>query len=221
MEVTITGCGHFAAKTTRVALHRLGMLGFFDNLPRTAHAANESGLAIVSFRANSGPSVVRNGREILPTNILRLAEGEDYNNRSSGSAGIGAMWLPAEEMASLGAAIAGCDLTPPRDTMFLTPPPAALAKLQRLHAAAGCLAEEAPEIVANPDAARGLEQALIEAMVDCLAHQQDRENRVLHGQHAIVMRRFRRMLMSFTKVGIRYARTDSRSSRWWRGDHGI
>ena len=28
-------------------------------------------------------------------------------------------------------------------------------------------------------------------------------------------------LMSFTKVGIRYARTDSRSSRWWRGDHGI
>jgi len=32
------------------------------------------------------------------------------------------------------------------------------------------LAENAPEIIANPDAAYGLEQALIEAMVSCLAH---------------------------------------------------
>jgi SAM-dependent methyltransferase len=31
----------------------------------------------------------------------------------------------------------------------------------------------------------------------------------------------REQLMSFTKVGIRYARVDSRSGRWWRGDHGI
>jgi hypothetical protein len=40
-----------------------------------------------------------------------------------------------------------------------------MAKLQRLHAVAGNLAERSPEIIANPDAARGLEQALIEAMV--------------------------------------------------------
>ena len=69
-----------------------------------------------------------------------------------------------------------------------------MAKLQRLHAAAGHLAEEAPEIIANPDAARGLEQALIEAMVGCLAIKRTSENSLAQGQHAIVMRRFRRMM---------------------------
>jgi hypothetical protein len=35
-----------------------------------------------------------------------------------------------------------------------------MTNLQRLNAAAGHLAETAPEIIANPDAAYGLEQAL-------------------------------------------------------------
>ena len=48
--------------------------------------------------------------------------------------------------------------------------------LQRLHAAASNLAENTPEIITNPDAARGLEQALIEAMVACLAYGEDRKN---------------------------------------------
>jgi hypothetical protein len=58
-------------------------------------------------------------------------------------------------------------LTPPKDALVLAPAPHAMAKLQRLHAAAGQMAENAPEIIAHPEAARGLEQALIEAMVGC------------------------------------------------------
>jgi hypothetical protein len=82
-------------------------------------------------------------------------------------------------------------LTPARDTTLITPPPAAMSRLQRLHATAGRLAEETPEIIDNPDAARGLEQTLIEAMVDCLRHQQEQhEKSRAQGQHRIVMRRF-------------------------------
>jgi AraC-like DNA-binding protein len=69
-----------------------------------------------------------------------------------------------------------------------------MARLQRLHSAAGYLAEDVPEIIAPPEAARGLEQALIEAMVDCLADRQGRENNVAQGQYAIVMHRFRRVV---------------------------
>jgi AraC-like DNA-binding protein len=104
------------------------------------------------------------------------------------------MSLPIEDMEAGGAAIAGTALTPPRDTLMITPPPSAMAKLQRLHAAAGRLAEDAPEIITHPEAARGLEQALIEAMVNCLASREVRENTMAQGQHAIVMRRFRRLV---------------------------
>jgi hypothetical protein len=85
-----------------------------------------------------------------------------------GPVGIGTLTLPLEDIGSLGATIAGRDLTPPRDTQVVTPRAAAMAKLQRLHAAAAHLAETAPEIIAHPEAARGLEQVLIEAMVGCL-----------------------------------------------------
>ena len=91
-----------------------------------------------------------------------------------------------------GKRLAGSDLTPPRNAMLITPRPSAMARLQRLHAAAGRLAENAPEIIANPDAARGLEQALIEAMVGCLDGREVRETSLAQRQHAIVMRRFRR-----------------------------
>jgi hypothetical protein len=104
------------------------------------------------------------------------------------------MSLPVEEMASVGATMAGCDLTPPRHTLRVIPPPGATANLQRLHAAAGHLAENAPEIIANPDAARGLEQALVEAMVDCLGKSEVREDSVAQWQHELIMRRFRRVL---------------------------
>jgi AraC-like DNA-binding protein len=104
------------------------------------------------------------------------------------------MSLPIEDMVSVGATIGDLDSTPPKNPMLVAPSPAAMARLQQLHAAAGDLAEKAPEIIANPDAARGLEQALIEAMVGCLAGGESRENRPAQGQHAIVMRRFRRVV---------------------------
>jgi hypothetical protein len=74
-----------------------------------------------------------------------------------------------------------------------TPLPAA-DRLQRLYAAASDLAENAPEIIANPEAARGLEEAMIEAMIGCLGRREDCEDRAAQGQHALVMRRFRRTI---------------------------
>lgn len=68
-----------------------------------------------------------------------------------------------------------------------------MAKLQQLHAAAGRLAEYAPEVIAHPEAARGLEQALIETMVGCLDPGEGHEDRSALRQHAAIMRKFHRV----------------------------
>jgi transcriptional regulator GlxA family with amidase domain len=99
-----------------------------------------------------------------------------------------------DEVATLGAAVGGHDQPPPKDCLILNPSPSALAKLRRLHAAAGDLAERAPEVIANPDAARGLEQALMEAMVGCLGDREDRQDSAAQGHHEIIMHRFRRVV---------------------------
>jgi AraC-like DNA-binding protein len=195
VELTATGRGDFSAKLTRVDLHRLWMQRFSDNLPRVCDATNlTSGRTYITFRTRPGPNLVQSGVELHPSTLMRHNPGQDYYQRSSGSASFGTMSLPIEDIASIGEEMAGFDLTPPRDAMLVTPPPAAMARFQRVHAAAGDLAKKAPEILANPEAARGLEQTLIEAMVACLAHGDGRESSSARGQHAIVMRRFRRVV---------------------------
>jgi AraC-like DNA-binding protein len=193
-EFTITGRGHFLAKLIRIDLHRLWMQRFFDNLPRVGHSAPGTGRATISFCTAPGPSFLWSGVEMQPTGIMRHSDGKNSFQHSAGSASWGAMSLPVADMAYVGAAMAGCDLTPPKDALTVIPPPAAMARLQRLHMAAGRLAEEAPEIIANPDAARGLEQALIEAMIGCLGQGEVGEDSVAQRQHELIMRRFRRVV---------------------------
>lgn len=195
VEFTITERGDFSAKLTRIDLHRLRMQQFSDNLPRIADVTNvTSGRAYITFRTKPGPSVVWDGVENRPHGILRFSQSDDHYQRSSAASEFATMSLPTEDIASAGETMAGLDPTPPHDAVLIIPSPEAMARLQRLHAAAGDLAENAPEIIANPNAARGLEQTLVEAWVACLAHSEDRENGLAQGQHAIVMRRFRRVV---------------------------
>jgi AraC-like DNA-binding protein len=188
-EFTVTERGRFAGKIIRIHLHRLWIQWASDNLPHISHLGTIGGRAVVSFRTKSGPSLFTAGLEMQPTNIVRHSEGQSYHRRSSGLAVYGSMSLPVAAMVSFGV-VADADLTPPKDPQIHTPPASDVAKLQRLYAAAVRLAENAPEIIANPDAARGLEQALIEAIVGCLSHRDGGKSSLAQGQHAIVMRRF-------------------------------
>jgi AraC-like DNA-binding protein len=193
-ELTVTERGDFTAKLIRIDLHRLWMQRFSDNLPRISHIAGWGGRAVIAFRTQPGPSLLSSGVEMQPTNIVRYSEGQNYYRRSSGFASYGSMSLPVEEMAAVGEALAAIDLTPPRDPMLITPLPTEMAKLQRLHAAAAQLAEQAPEIIAHPEAARGLEQALIEALGGCLGIGKVDEDRSAQRRHSLIMRRFRRLV---------------------------
>jgi hypothetical protein len=155
-EVTVTNRGNFAAKLTKLDLHRLWLQRYSENLPRIYHVDAWSGRAVVGFSTQTG-ALLHGGRELQPSDIVRCSEGHSYHQRSSGSTCISGLSLPLEDMASVGRTMTGRDLTPPRDPLIFTPPPDAMTKLQRLYAAAEHLAETAPEIIANSDAAYGLE----------------------------------------------------------------
>ena len=194
VHLAVVGRGGFNAKLTRVHLHRLWMQRFSENLPRIFETANLKERVYLTFRTQPGPSLLVSGLELHPTTILRQGHAQEDHHRSSGLASFATMSLPIDDLAAVGETMGEVDLTPPPDGSLVTPARSAIAKLQQLHAAAGSLAEDAPEIIAHPDAARGLEQALIEAMVNCLASPEVLGNTVAQGQHAIVMRRFRRVV---------------------------
>ncbi len=170
------------------------MQRFSENQPRIMHSANAGDRAIFSFHTQPGARLLRGGIEVSSDSIARLSKHHSYFQQSLSPALWGSMSLAVDDMPSIGAAIAGCDLTPPPNEQIITPLHAAMAKLQRLHAAAGHLAETAPEVLNQPEAARGLEQALIEALVACVMKASTREERSAHRRHELIMKRFRRVI---------------------------
>jgi AraC-like DNA-binding protein len=194
VQLTVTGRGHFTAQIVRIDLHHLWMQRLADSLPRITHTDSSGGRAVISFRMQPGPSLTWGGVDLRPGQIIRHKVGGSSHQHASGGTGIGAMSLPLEDMAAVGAVIAGCELTAPSDALIVTPPPAAMAKLLRLHAAAGQLAEAAPEVIGHPEAARGLEQSLIEALVGCIAVAEAQEDRAAQRRHALITHRFHKMV---------------------------
>jgi AraC-like DNA-binding protein len=187
VEFTVTARGCFAASVSRIDLHRLLLQRGQESLPRIWHAVPSVERNIITFLTDEGSTAVRNGIEFRFGDIALHSPRHGYRHRSLGAL---AMSLPFAEMAEIGAAVAGHDLMPQGDEQIVTPPAEAMAKLQRLHAAAGELAKQAPEIIARPEAARGLEEALIEAMVDCIVAPDRQEDTAARRRHTAIIQRF-------------------------------
>jgi AraC-like DNA-binding protein len=189
-ELTVIGRGQFRAKLVRIDLHELWMQLHSDNLPRITYSPKWTGRNVISFRTQPGPGLLLAGIETQLSAIVRHGGAADgFYQRSSGPAHYGSVSLPIERIVALSAQ-AGCDLMAPRDTRSFTPRPSAMARLQRLHATAASLATEAPAIIGNPGAARGLEQALIDALVDCLSIGALEEDTAAKRHHRAIMQRF-------------------------------
>jgi AraC-like DNA-binding protein len=194
VDLTIQERGDFRAKLVRINLGQLQMRRLSDDLPRIAHSSDIAGQTVVSFRTHPGPNLIRDGVEMSMSNLIWRCSEASHFQKSDGFAKWGVMSLPVERWASIGVAFAGYNLTLPKDALSVTPRPVALAKLQRLHEAAGDLAEYAPSVVSHPEAAHGLAQALIEAMVACLTSGDVQEDRAALRQHAKILRKFYRTI---------------------------
>jgi AraC-like DNA-binding protein len=193
-ELTITARGRFEAKQIWIGLHDLWMQRFSETLPRIAHAAAGGGRAGMTFRTKPGAGLSWNRTEMGPSSFIRVQEHHDAFQRSTGPVSFGGISLPPETLRSVVADISGRDLKHNPDRLGFTPPPAAAATLRRLHAEAGDLAENAPEIIACSESARGLRQALVQAWVGCLSAPDSAEDVSAQRRHEKIMRRFYAMI---------------------------
>jgi AraC-like DNA-binding protein len=194
VELTIATGGQFEAKATLIALHDLWMQRFSDNLPRVAHSVAKAGRAVISFRTAAGPSLVWVGLEMTPETILRHNEEFNSFQRSSGDAAWGSVSLPVSAIANIGSVMAGHDLGAPRNPVSVRPSPVAMWRLQRIHAEIGERAASAPELFAHAEATKGMEQALLEAMVSCLTASETHRETTGRGRHGPLIRKLSALL---------------------------
>jgi AraC-like DNA-binding protein len=193
-QLTVTHPGSFNAHYVGIDLHNLWVQRVFDNLPRVSHGVAPPGRVSVVFRTRSGPSLLWRGLEIEPTSLVVVGPGTDYYIRSSGCASLGAVSLPADHIALAGATFAGRSPILPRDGLIVTSPPSTVARLRRLHTAAERVSIKSPEILCAPEAARGLEQLFIEAVINCISVGRPDEDNAARRNHRRIMQRFHMVL---------------------------
>jgi len=191
-DFTVTRSGTFAAEVTRIDLHTVWMQRGQESLPRIMQYDQTPLRFGFVFFGGPDTHITINGITPSITDLVLQPGGLSYSHVSDGPAEWGSLSLPMAEAQELCGLLACHDLKRAPSGPTVIAAPIALARLQRVHAAATRLAETAPEVIANPEAARGLEQTLIHALVGCL--QETERDQWRPYRHAIILRRFRHAL---------------------------
>ena len=193
----ITRLGDFRVEATRIDLHRLWMYRFDESLPRIMRITPSGRRLVILFATNlNQPTMQVSGIETSQDQITVIGSHGPYYLRSSAACGWGAMSLASEDLAAISEAIIGRPLTLPSFPQSAGPPAPVASRLLQLHEAAGHLAKTAPDILAKPEVARAIEEALVEAMILCLTEGHSDDVRNVHRHRATVMRRLEEVLTS-------------------------
>lgn len=192
-EVVVTGRGTFEANAVRLDLSRLWMQHVEETLPRIWQTGASTTRAAIWFLTRPGPGFAYQGTEAGTGAIGICPIGYPIWQRLTGPSSWGSMSLPLDDWASL-SVVAGRNLFSSPAGMILTPRAANMTRLQRLHHSTARLACEAPELLDNPEVARGIEQSLIDAMVECLQPATMASADVPLRRQSQIMQRFREVL---------------------------
>jgi hypothetical protein len=161
--------GAFRAESTRIDLHRLWMHRIDESLARIMRITPSGKRSLILFATDPDqPKMQVSGIETSQDQIPMFGLDRPYYLRSSAACGWGTMSLTPEDLAAASEAVIGRPVTPPSFPRWTSPPAPVVSRLLQLHEAAGHLAKTAPDILAKPEVARAIEEALVEAMILCL-----------------------------------------------------
>jgi AraC-like DNA-binding protein len=192
--LVITGWGQFRAQLTQITLHRLRLSAAEEQLPRIAFITVPNDTIVIAFPIDDGTAPVGRRVKTRSQEIMVLSPGEQVHLRTIGPRRWGAIWFPAEELAQYGSAMMGVPFVAPIATRRWRAPHKAIGRLRGLHAAAIRMAATRPQALVDADAARGLEQQLIDATVDCLSAGSAGEDTRCGRRNRDIMARFEQLL---------------------------
>jgi AraC-like DNA-binding protein len=170
----ITGRGQFCARMTQAALEGLRLAAVEEQLARIAFVAVPARMVLVAFPIDGGPSPVWGGIEVRPREIITLGPGQRAHARTIGPSRWGAVHVLGQQLAHYGRAVSGTRFAVPSAARW-RPPAAMVRELRGLHRAAIRMAEARAAAFADIEAAHGLEQQLLHALIECLSEGEEGE----------------------------------------------
>jgi AraC-like DNA-binding protein len=195
VEVLVTARGDFRTELTRIDLHKLSMQSGRETLPRVGRGALNAEHTAIYFLVGADQVPGHHcGAALSPGEIVINAAGSTYHHVTSALCHWGDASLSADDLAAAGRALAGRYLTPSYLPQIRRPRPALMSRLLDLHEAAGSLARTAPDLLAQPEVARALEQAFLHAIIACMTDEEADQRYADNRYHRMVLVRFEEVL---------------------------
>jgi len=193
LSLPIIGRGQFRARLTQVELNHLRLAAGEEQLSRIAFVAVSADTVLVSFPLGDRPAPIWGGMRMQAHEIITLAPGHRVYARIDGPCRWGSIGLPGDDLARYGRALTGTDFAVPPIARW-RPPRAALRQLHHFHRAAIRAAETRSRVLVDNQAANGLKQQLIHALVECLSAGSVDEETEAACRHRDILARFEDLL---------------------------
>ena len=165
----VTGQGAFQARLTQIALHRFRISAGQEKLPRIALFAVPAEWLLVALPISGEPMPVWGGIRMQAGEIITLGAGRPIHMRTEGACRWSSIWVPAAEFVGYGSAMTGNSFSISSAAQWWRLQPAASRYLRQLLAAAVNLVGNRSTALSVAETAHGLEQQLIEALVECFS----------------------------------------------------
>jgi AraC family ethanolamine operon transcriptional activator len=169
VELLVTGPGAFRARLTRITLLRLRLAAAEEHLARILLVAVPPGMILVALPGIGEPAPVLGGISVGPREIMMIGPGERLHMRSYGPYRWGGIWLPAADLVRYASVMTGSAVAVPSAALRWRPRPSTSRHLRHLHSAAIGFVEGRSKALIEEERAHGLEQQLIEALVEGFA----------------------------------------------------
>ncbi len=193
IELIVTHPGQFRSRLVRVALSRLSLLATEEYSPRIGLISPAPDTIIVVVPLDRQPSQIWAGLPVHPDVIITISGRQLVHARTNGPCRTGIIYLKTMDFARYARALLGRHAIP-LGLQQWRPVSPVLRSLTELHNAAVDVTAAHPATPANADAARGLEQELITALVDCLSIRPAELDTAVWQRHVAIMARFEAIL---------------------------
>jgi hypothetical protein len=167
--LTVAGAGDFRAVLTRIDLPRIHLMAGEENLARLAIISPPSHTMRVALPPQCDGTVSSDGIPSRGDEIVIHGPGHRVLERTIGPCRWRTILLPPQDLRRYGRAMIGSPFNVPHGTSRWRPARAALRRLSRLHNTAIRMTKVRPDVVTAAEPAHGLEQGLIDALIECLS----------------------------------------------------
>jgi hypothetical protein len=160
--------GPFSASLVRADLSLIRLMRVQESGPRIAFLSIPNGWRYAIFLTQPGPQLIWNGEALSVGDMMLTEDGEQLHQRTSGAASIGVIAVPGQMLEHYFDGLIGRPLTLSSEASIVSLQTSQNQQLLRLHARIGRVVETRPKTIWHPEAARAIEQEVIESMVTCL-----------------------------------------------------